>query len=176
VLNSVLEELRRNPSVKFGVNLSNSTIQNGEWLSMALTLIENSGVASRLTLEITETVEQRDTKKVIRFVTSMQELGCSIALDDFGAGFTSLAQLKHLPVDVIKIDGSYVRDIVYNPESRLFVKTLLDFSRNFGLKTIAEFVENVEIANLLTEMGVDYMQGNYFSPATAKRSWIEEKS
>jgi EAL domain-containing protein (putative c-di-GMP-specific phosphodiesterase class I) len=106
----------------------------------------------------------------------MQELGCSIALDDFGAGFTSLAQLKHLPVDVIKIDGSYVRDIVYNPESRLFVKTLLDFSRNFGLKTIAEFVENVEIANLLTEMGVDYMQGNYFSPATAKRSWIEEKS
>ena len=174
VLSSVIDELTRNPKVKFALNLSNSTIQNGEWLNMAVKLIENAGVASRLTLEITETVEQRDTKKVIRFVSTMQALGCSIALDDFGAGFTSLAQLKHLPVDVIKIDGSYVRDIVYNAESRLFVKTLLDFSRNFGLKTIAEFVENAEIANLLTEMGVDYMQGNYFSPATSKRAWVDE--
>ncbi len=173
VLSTVIDELSRNPNVKFALNLSNSTIQSGEWLSMAVKLIENAGVASRLTLEITETVEQRDTKKMIRFVNTMQALGCSIALDDFGAGFTSLSQLKHLPVDVIKIDGSYVRDIVYNAESRLFVKTLLDFSHNFGLKTIAEFVENAEIANLLTEMGVTYMQGNYFSPATSKRDWVE---
>lgn len=175
VLRTVVDELKRNPDVKFGLNLSNSTIQDSDWLTMAVRMIADAGVADRLILEITETVEQRDVKKVVRFVATMQDLGCKIALDDFGAGFTSLSQLKHLPVDVIKIDGSYVRDIVYNPESRMFVKTLLDFSKNFGLQTIAEFVENAEIANLLTEMGVDYMQGNYFSPAVTTRSWMDDK-
>ena len=175
VLSTVIDELVRNPSVSFALNLSNSTIQSGDWLSMAVKMIENAGVSDRLVLEITETSEQRDTRKVVRFVSTMQAIGCKIALDDFGAGFTSLSQLKHLPVDVVKIDGSYVRDMVYNNESRLFVKTLLDFSHNYGLKTIAEFVENAEIANLLTEMGVDYMQGNYFSPATSKRDWVVDK-
>ena len=104
----------------------------------------------------------------------MQEMGCKVALDDFGAGHTSFKQLKMLPVDVIKIDGCFVRDIIQNTENQIFVKTLIDIIRALGLKSVAEFVENGEIAKLLLDLKVDYMQGNYFCPALNYRSWIED--
>jgi len=109
---------------------------------------------------------------VLQFVDNIHSIGCAIALDDFGTGYTSFAQLKTLPIDMIKIDGSFVRDIVNNEESRFFVKTLIDFGKNFRLSTVAEFVENAQIAEILTNMGVDYMQGNYFSPAVNYRAWL----
>lgn len=175
VLQMAVRELIEYPSVSLAVNVSNATIHSSGWLAMAINLLEDPQVASRLIIEITETSELHDMKKVSYFVTALQALGCQVALDDFGSGYTSFNQLKTLPVDIIKIDGAFVRNIVDNEDSRFFVKTLIAFGRNFGLKAVAEFVENQEIADILREMGVDYMQGNYFSPAMEQRLWLEDE-
>ncbi len=175
VLKMVVDELYKSPNVKLSLNLSNASMYDSVWLDMATNLLSNQEIASRLVVEITETSEQHNIPKVLKFISKLHAMGCQIALDDFGTGYTSFSQLKSFPVDIIKIDGSFVRDIVTNPESKFFVKTLLEFSNNFGLKTVAEFVENGEIAEVLRDMKVDYMQGNYFSPAVNYRDWLNKK-
>lgn len=175
VLQLVVAELHNNPDVKLAINISNTSLNDSNWLEMAVGMLDDSAMASRLIVEITETAEAQSHRKVLNFVTTLQGIGCEIALDDFGTGYTSFSQLKTLPVDIIKIDGSFVKGIAENSENRFFVKTLLEFSNSFGLKTVAEFVENGEVAKILMDMNVDYMQGNYFSPAVNYRDWIVEK-
>ena len=93
------------------------------------------------------------------FIDTLHSYGCKIALDDFGSGFTSFKQLLNLPIDIIKIDGSYIRDILSNNHSRFFVEALINLAEDLGIKTVAEFVENDQIRQKLVEMGVDYVQG-----------------
>jgi diguanylate cyclase (GGDEF)-like protein len=173
VFKMVIDELIKSPHLKLSVNLSNASTHDSKWISSAMNLLSDRSVASRLIIEITETSEQHDIKRIANFIKSIQEMGCEVALDDFGTGYTSFSQLKSLPVNIIKIDGSFVRDIVTNEKNRFFVKTLMEFSRNFKLKAVAEFVEDKETAEILTEMGVDYLQGNYFSPAVIYRDWMD---
>lgn len=175
VLELVCQELQESPNIHLGFNISGIGIDNPKWMKRAKILFKDPDIASRAIVEITETAAQEDIKKAAQFVMTLQDMGCQVALDDFGAGHTSFRQLKSLPVDIIKIDGSFITDIVDNYNNRLFVKTLLEISKGFGLKTIAEFVENGEIAKLLMELKVDYMQGNYFSPAVNYRSWKPEE-
>jgi EAL domain-containing protein (putative c-di-GMP-specific phosphodiesterase class I) len=172
VLKLVVEELKNSPDISLAMNLSSLSIEDGEWLANAKNLLKDNDIASRLIVEITETSMQKDLNKVANFVESMQRLGCKIAIDDFGAGYTSFSQLKVVDADIIKIDGIFVRDIVDNYNSRMFVKTLIEFARGFGLETVAEFVESGDIAKVLMELGVDYMQGHYFSPAVNYRGWL----
>lgn len=174
VLDMVIEELRHNPDITLSFNVSSISIHNEGWISKAKDLFKNPDLASRAIIEITETAFQRDLGKVAYFIANLQDAGCLVALDDFGSGYTSFKQLRALPVDIIKIDGAFIRDIVNNSESRLFVKTLLTISKNIGLKSVAEFVENGEIAKLLMELKLDYMQGNYFSPASNYRFWNQD--
>lgn len=176
VLQLVTNELRHSPNVKLALNVSNASVHDSNWLEMAMKVLDDEDIASRLIVEITETSEAQNQRKVLNFITTLQSLGCEIALDDFGTGYTSFSQLKVLPVDIIKIDGSFVKDIVVNNENRFFVKTLLEFSNSFGLKTVAEYVENGETAKVLMDMKVDFMQGNYFSPAVNYRNWLSEVS
>jgi EAL domain-containing protein (putative c-di-GMP-specific phosphodiesterase class I)/GGDEF domain-containing protein len=173
VFKMVIDELIKSPNLKLSVNVSNASTNDSKWLSAAVKLLDDESIASRLVIEITETSEQHDIKRVANFVSTLQERGCKIALDDFGTGYTSFSQLKSLPVDIIKIDGSFVRDIATNQKNRFFVKTLMEFSKNFELVAVAEFVENKETAEILKEMDVDYLQGNYFSPAVTYRDWID---
>lgn len=175
VLQLAVTELHNNPDVRLAINLSNSSLNDSNWLEMAISMLDDPALASRLIVEITETSEAQSYRRVLNFVTTLQGLGCEIALDDFGAGYTSFSQLKTLPVDIIKIDGSFVKGIAENNENKFFVKTLLDFSNSFGLKTVAEFVENGETAKVLMDMNVDYMQGNYFSPAVNYREWVADR-
>ena len=170
-LKMAVDELKKNKEIYLSVNVSNASMYDEKWLAMAKKMLSDKNVTSRLIIEITETSEQHDMKKAISFVEAIRELGCQVALDDFGTGYTSFSQVKNLPVNIIKIDGSFVKDIMSNEENKFFVKTLLEFSKNLGLKTVAEFVENQEIAEMLTDMGMDYMQGNYFSPAVNYRDW-----
>jgi diguanylate cyclase (GGDEF)-like protein len=176
VFKMVIDELVKSPTLKLSVNVSNASTNNSKWLSTATKLLDDEAIASRLVIEITETAEQRDIKRVSNFVATLQERGCKIALDDFGTGYTSFSQLKSLPVDIIKIDGSFVRDIAHNDKNRFFVKTLMEFSKNFELDAVAEFVENEETAEILKSMDVGYLQGNYFSPAVTYRDWIDNPS
>jgi EAL domain-containing protein (putative c-di-GMP-specific phosphodiesterase class I) len=101
-------------------------------------------------------------------------MGIRIALDDFGSGYTSFRQLKALSVDMVKIDGVFIKDLAQSADNQFFVKTLLDFAQGFGLETVAEFVENGEITKILMEMGVDMMQGYYFGKPINHRAWLNE--
>jgi len=175
VMEMVVEELRRSPNVTLALNVSNMTTEDPVWLD-ALTqqLKDSPDIASRLIIEITETAAHRDLRRAAFFVASLQALGCQVALDDFGSGYTSFRQLKALSVDMVKIDGAFVKDLAHNSDNRFFVRTLLDFTKGFGLQTVAEFVETGEVAKILMEMGCDYMQGYYFAKPQNHRSWLNE--
>ena len=173
VLDMVVQELEESPTVHLAFNVSNLTTENMLWLEQCRHMLRGRPeIANRITVEITETAIHRDLRQTAYFVASLQELGCLVALDDFGSGYTSFRQLKSLSVDVVKIDGAFVKDIVENADSRLFVKTLLEFTQAYGLKSVAEFVETGEIAKILMELGVDYLQGYYFGKPQNFRSWL----
>jgi EAL domain-containing protein (putative c-di-GMP-specific phosphodiesterase class I)/GGDEF domain-containing protein len=175
VLDMVIAELARAPELVLAFNVSNLTTSNRQWLAqLKQRLREHPDVAERLIVEITETAVHRDLKKTAYFVAAVQSMGAQVALDDFGSGYTSFRQLKSLSVDMVKIDGVFVRDLVDNNDNRLFVKTMLDFTNGFGLKAVAEFVETGEIAKMLMELGVEYMQGYYFGKPENHRSWLKE--
>ncbi len=149
-------------SPSFSVNLSGKELGD-EWLLEFLrSRITATGAdPGRLIFEITETAAIRELDKAIKFIRELRSLGCSFSLDDFGVGFTSFKYLKEMEVDYIKIDGSFIRKLHENKTDRLFVKAITDVAKGMGIKTIAEFVENEEVMQILREYGVDYAQG-YF--------------
>lgn len=175
VMENVVAEARKAPNLHLAFNVSNMTTENHFWLESFSNLVkETPEIASRLTVEITETAAQRDLNRAAYFVASLQALGCQVALDDFGSGYTSFRQLKALSVDMVKIDGVFVKDLATNSDNQFFVKILTDFAQGFGLRTVAEFVENGEIAKILMGMGVDYLQGYYLGKPENHRSWLDE--
>ena len=108
----------------------------------------------------------------MRFVTAVRDTGCRVALDDFGAGYTSFRHLKALAVNVVKIDGSFITNLADEPQDLLFVKTLHDLAQGFGLKTVAECVESEDVARLLGRENVDYLQGYHFGRPSFDRPWL----
>lgn len=175
VLSKVVDELRADKNVSLALNVSNLTTQDHSYYALLSKLVEETpDIAPRLIVELTETAIHGDLKHMARFCAEVQSLGCLVALDDFGAGYTSFRQLKALSVDMVKIDGAFIRDLTDNADSRFFVKTLLDFTRGFGLTSVAEFVESGEIAKMLMELGVDYLQGYYFAKPYNHRPWLSE--
>ena len=161
--------------VVLAFNVSNLTTENPMWLdAISQALKETPDIAPRLIVEITETAIHRDLRRTAYFVASLQSMGCQVALDDFGSGYTSFRQLKALSVDMVKIDGMFIKDLARNADNRFFVKILLDFAQGFGLSTVAEFVETGEVTKILMEMGIDYMQGYYFGKPANHRAWLNE--
>jgi EAL domain-containing protein (putative c-di-GMP-specific phosphodiesterase class I) len=92
-------------------------------------------------------------------MTSLREMGCQFALDDFGSGLSSFGYLKKLPVDYLKIDGMFIRDILNDETDRIVVKSIIDIARTLNIKTVAEFVENDELIEVVRDLGADYAQG-----------------
>jgi EAL domain-containing protein (putative c-di-GMP-specific phosphodiesterase class I) len=136
----------------------------------------NSDAASRLIIEITETAAIQDLDDARGFVTRVKDLGCRIAIDDFGAGHTSFRNLRKLGVDIVKIDGAFVPNIATSNDDRAFVRTLVDLSHRLGLKSVAEWVQDEETAALLTDWGCDCLQGALIGLATSERTWQAEKA
>jgi diguanylate cyclase (GGDEF)-like protein/PAS domain S-box-containing protein len=160
---AVLEKLREEGrSVSFSVNLSGSSLNSKEILQEIEKKLEASFLPpSALMFEITETsaIEKMDVAR--NFIESMRDQGRRFALDDFGTGFSSFSQLKHLPVDVVKIDGQFVRDMSIDPIDRAIVIAINEIAHSLGMETVAEYVETAEILQLLAECGVDSAQGHY---------------
>lgn len=169
VFKMAVEELSCAPDTNLAVNISNYGILDNNLLELAQNLLKKYKVSHRLIIEITESSLNKDYERTRIFMNRLHNFGCRFALDDFGSGFTSFEQLKNLPVDIIKIDGSYVRNIVSNHHSKYFIETLVKISEELGMKTVAEYVENGEIAKFLIDIKVDGMQGNFFSPASRQR-------
>lgn len=164
-----INELVSDKKINLSVNISNIGVLNRRLLKRIEELLKKFDVAKRLILEITETSLNNDFATTKNFINVLHGYGCKIALDDFGSGFTSFKQLLNLPIDIIKIDGSYIRDILINNHSRFFVEALINLAKELGIKTVAEFVENGEIAKFLIDIKIGSMQGNFFLPASENR-------
>ncbi len=150
--------------VKLAINLSGHSMNNVEILPFIEELLSQPGVKPELIIfEITETSAVSNFLSAKTLIAQLKLLGCQFALDDFGVGFSSFYYLRSLPVDYVKIDGSFVKQMDVNEEDRIFVKVLTEISQAFGKKIIAEFVENKDILDLLEQLGVEYAQGYYIS-------------
>jgi EAL domain-containing protein (putative c-di-GMP-specific phosphodiesterase class I) len=146
--------------VAFEVNLSARSLTDPDLPRDVERLLESASAdPARLVFEITETTAIANMEQASQFAASLRELGCSLALDDFGAGFASFYYLKHLPLDALKVDGAFVRELRVNPIDRLLVKHMAEIASSLGLLTIAEYVEDAETLELLAELGIDAAQG-----------------
>ena len=131
-------------------------------------------MAERLVIEITETAAMYDIEETAHFVTAVRDLGCQVAVDDFGAGYTTFRHLKSLTVDLVKIDGSFVKGICNSTENQLFIRNLLSLAKTFGLETVAECVENEDEAAYLAKEGVELLQGWFFGKPSLEPAWKGE--
>jgi diguanylate cyclase (GGDEF)-like protein/PAS domain S-box-containing protein len=142
------------------INLSGQSLGDDKFLPFVIEQFQKSGIdAAKICFEITETAAVASFSQANRFIQALRELGCRFALDDFGTGLSSFGYLKHFPVDFLKIDGSFVREILHDPIDREMVRSINEIGHLTGKKTIAEFAENAEIIQMLTSLGVDYAQG-----------------
>ena len=163
VLELAVSELDRHADIRLAVNISGLTTSDRSWLRLLSSLVNNRHeIAGRLTIEITETAEIHDVEEAYRFVSAVRDMGCRVALDDFGAGYTSFRQLRSLPVDIVKIDGSFIRGIAQNRENQAFLDSLLAYTTEFGIETVAECVEVATDRDYLFARGVTYLQGWIF--------------
>lgn len=161
----------------FAINLSGHSLAEDAFLETLVESISQSGIhPERLCFEITETAAISNLQQAHKFITKLKQLGCQFALDDFGSGLSSFAYLKNLPVDFLKIDGSFVKDILLDDTDLAMVEAINQIGHIMGLKTIAEYVEDEDIMNKVVALGVDFAQGfaehmpeplqNYSSPAS----------
>lgn len=155
--------LKQHPDLTLSVNVSSLTANEPDWMASLRSLTgEDRSITSRLIVEITETSVIVDMDSMKTFVDTLRELGCRIAIDDFGAGYTSFKNLKALKVDMVKIDGAFVRDLAADLTDQAFIRTMVDIARTFNMETVAEWVGDETTVRLLTEAGVDYLQGYHF--------------
>jgi EAL domain-containing protein (putative c-di-GMP-specific phosphodiesterase class I) len=172
VLELLISEMAAVPGLHASVNISPASITDPDcWSMLGALLRANSGVAERLIVEITESMAIHDVDDTRGFVRRAKDLGCKIAIDDFGSGYTSFRNLRKLGVDVLKIDGAFVRGLMRSDDDRSFVRSLVDLARRLGLKTVAEWVQDEPSAQLLTEWGCDYLQGVLIGLASVERPW-----
>src|SRR6202008_2491562 len=172
ILELVVDELIGAPTVQLSLNISPETTMDADWSATIESLMRSHpAVAERLIVEITETVAIQDVDDIRGFVTRLKNFGSQIAIDDFGAGYTSFRNLRKLGVDIVKIDGAFVQNIPRSADDRAFVQTLIDLARRLEIKTVAEWVQDEEAACLLREWGCDYIQGRLIGLATATRPW-----
>ena len=142
------------------INLSGQSMAASDFLNFVIAQLDKSGIdGNKICFEITETAAISNLAIANKFISTLKGLGCRFALDDFGSGLSSFAYLKNLPVDYLKIDGMFVKDIVDDPIDRAMVKSINEIGHVMGMQTIAEFVENDVIKGMLKEIGVNYAQG-----------------
>jgi diguanylate cyclase (GGDEF)-like protein len=172
VLELVVAELAASPAVELSLNISPETTMDPDWWTSIESLMRaHPGVGERLIVEITETVAIQDVDDVRGFVTRLKNFGSRIAIDDFGAGYTSFRNLRKLGVDIVKIDGAFVQNVARSADDRAFVQTLIDLARRLQIKTVAEWVQDEEAAVMLRDWGCDYIQGRLIGLASSQRPW-----
>jgi len=172
VLELVVDELVDAPSLQASVNVSPGSTTDPDWWSGLGSLLHaHPGTAERLIIEITESAAIHDIDEMRGFVARVKDLGCRIAIDDFGAGYTSFRNLRKLGVDIVKIDGAFVQNIMRSEDDRAFVRTLIDLGKRLKLATVAEWVQDEQAATILQAWGCDYLQGALVGLASIERPW-----
>ncbi|MCW8931113.1 MAG: DUF1631 family protein [Gammaproteobacteria bacterium] len=166
VINYVFDWFSRHPEQLeimggIAINLSGQSLNDVDFYPFILDVFQQypSIPHNRICFEITETMAINNISHANNIIHTIKEMGCEFSLDDFGTGQSSYAYLKNLPVDYLKIDGVFIKDIANNPEDKAMVKSINEIGHFLGMKTVAEYVENDEIVAILKEIGVDYVQG-----------------
>lgn len=160
IINRCMQERPGRPMAMCAINLSGITIGDDDFLGFLREKFHTYNIPpGMICFEITETSAIANLGSAIRFINELKALGCHFSLDDFCAGMSSFAYLKHLPVDFLKIDGSFVKDMLDDPINRAMVEVINHIGHVMGKRTIAEFVETPQIEQALLEIGVDYAQG-----------------
>ncbi len=173
LIGKVMDKIRET-NREFSVNLSSLDIENPKMSSFLLDAIKkNSDITHNLIFELLEDKDTEDYRVVKEFIDIAKSYGVKIAIDDFGSGYSNFMRIIEFEPDIIKIDGSLVCDIATNKNARTTVEMIKLFADRIGAKTVAEYVENEEIYNIINEIGIDYSQGYYIAKATEKL--LEEK-
>ena len=174
MLEAVVSYLAAQPddNAVYFINLSGKTVADESFLGVVCHLLDHYGVAgSRLGFEVTETAAVVNLGDAQRLIQGLRERGCQFALDDFGRDASSFFYLKHLPADFLKIDGAFVRGMLDDRRDQAIVRSIAQLARDFGMHSVAEQVEDAEMAALLEDMGVDYLQGYHIHRPEAFPFW-----
>lgn len=170
VLSHAIELMQHHQGLCLSVNLSANAVQDPSLPGNVKRLLQKHAVTpAKLTLEVTETVAINSMLNANDLMHEIRAIGCRFALDDFGTGFASYAYLRQLPVDDVKIDGAFIRDIPHSKEDQIFVRAVTEMAHGMGKKVVAEFVENADIVVVLKEIGVDFAQGYHIGRPTLAR-------
>ena len=167
VIKRVLKWARQEPEMFssyafISINLSGQSIADAGFKQEILAELDKShAIAARICFEITETTAIENLSDAVEFIQYVRRFGCHFALDDFGTGFSSLAYLRNLPIDYIKIDGLFVTGVADDPLDYSMLESIQQLAKILGVKTVAEFVENIEVAEKVRQVGVDYAQGDF---------------
>lgn len=160
--------------VRLSINLSANGIGDQVWLKILEDACKDSPqCAEFLIVEITESALLSLTPEKFAFLNTLRDLGCSIALDDFGAGHTSIGHLSKFRFDFLKIDGSYIQGILENQDNQFLLRSMVSIARHFDMVSVAEMVEDEETAELLAKMGIDCLQGYVFGKPTLTPKWLD---
>ncbi len=152
---------------EFSINLSIEDITDYNLLGYIKNMLNIYPLAERVCFEILETEKIENYQVIANFVSEVRELGCKVSIDDFGSGYSNFSHLLNLNFDYLKIDATLIKDIHIDKHKQIIVKTIVTFAKELGIKTIGEFVESKEVYAFVTQMGIDYSQGYYFSPPAA---------
>lgn len=162
-LELAIQLMERHPAFELAMNISSLTTSDFDWVrSLDGLTADRRGLASRLIVEITETAAIEDIGRTQLFIDSLKDLGCRIAIDDYGAGHTNFTTLKAFAPDIVKIDRLHAHAVKKGAASYDFVEAVIEMSRHLGFETVAEGVETESAARVLTGLGVTYLQGFLF--------------
>ncbi|MFT3810832.1 MAG: bifunctional diguanylate cyclase/phosphodiesterase [Micropepsaceae bacterium] len=172
VLELAAVALKRAPTLKLAINVSGMSVGDKIWMkTFTREVADDRSITSRLTVEVTETAALHDIEEGIRFVKWLRAAGCRVAIDDFGAGYTSFRNLQTLDLNCVKIDGSFVKGIARRPDNQAFVRTLVSLAKTFNLEVVAEWVGSKEEAALLRALGADKFQGAHYGMPDMTPPW-----
>ena len=176
VLAQVVRLLAAHPDgPAIAVNISGRSFDDPGLPGYIAELLQQQGAEpARLLIEVTETAAVSDLTDAQRFIGALQDTGCGVCLDDFGAGFASFAYLKHIRVDTIKIDGMFIRELPHDHDNQVFVRGMVEVARGLGKRTVAEFVEDEATLALLASLGVDMAQGYHLDRPQARHPALHE--
>ena len=162
---------KHDSDIRVAINLSGQSLSEDSVLNLITNKLRKNKALKKelICFEITETAAIANMSRAIEFIAQVKQMGCKFSLDDFGSGLSSFSYLKNMPVDNIKIDGIFIREIHSDPVNKIFVESIHNISKIMGIKTTAEYVENENILNCIKEIGIDYAQGYHISkPAPVK--------
>ncbi len=176
VLQLAVQTLQTYQDARLSINISATTVNDPRWNNQLLDIIgATPGLANRLVIEITETAALGSVSTSHDFVVALRNLGCGVALDDFGAGYTSYRNLKELPISLIKLDGSFCCNLAEGGENATLVQSMVQLAHAFGHKVVAEWVDTASDAEILAGFGVDYLQGNMLGEASIIAPWTQQQ-